>query len=66
MSNSQDTNSRLIIPEPYNSYNNFLENLYIMGNKANYDWLVESKAQLESGKIHPKITELSSKIAYCK
>ena len=22
-----------------------------MGNKANYDWLMESKAQLESGKM---------------
>jgi len=31
------------------SYNNLIENVYIMGNKANYDWLMESKAQLESG-----------------
>ena len=31
------------------SYNNLMENAYIMGNKANYDWLMESKAQLESG-----------------
>ena len=31
------------------SYNNLLENLHVMGNKANYDWLMESKAQLESG-----------------
>ncbi len=32
-------------------YNNLVENAYIMGNKANYDWLMESKAQLECGKI---------------
>lgn len=31
------------------SYNNLMENVYVMGNKANYDWLMESKAQLESG-----------------
>ena len=31
------------------SYNNLMENAYIMGNKANYDWLMESKAQLERG-----------------
>ena len=29
------------------AYNNLMENVYVMGNKANYDWLVESKAQLE-------------------
>jgi antitoxin YefM len=28
-----------------------MENAYVMGNKANYDWLMESKAQLENGKI---------------
>ena len=26
------------------SYNNLIENVYVMGNKANYDWLMESKA----------------------
>lgn len=31
------------------TYNNLMENAYIMGNKANYDWLMESKAQLERG-----------------
>lgn len=31
------------------SYNNLMENIYVMGNKFNYDWLMESKAQLESG-----------------
>ena len=33
------------------SYNNLMENVYVMGNKANYDWLMESKAQLEKGNI---------------
>ena len=33
------------------SYNNLMENVYVMGNKANYDWLMESKAQLEKGKV---------------
>lgn len=31
-------------------YNNLLENVYLLGNKANYDWLMESKQQLLSGK----------------
>ncbi len=33
------------------SYNNLMENIHVMGNKANYDWLMESKSQLEAGKI---------------
>lgn len=33
------------------SYNNLMENVYVMGNKANYDWLMESKAQLERGSV---------------
>ena len=32
------------------TYNNLVENIHVMGNKANYDWLMESKKQLESGK----------------
>ena len=32
------------------TYNNLLENIHVMGNKANYDWLMDSKKQLESGK----------------
>ena len=31
------------------SYNNMIENIYVMGNRNNYDWLMESKAQLENG-----------------
>ena len=33
------------------SYNNLMENVYVMGSKANYDWLMESKTQLEKGKV---------------
>lgn len=32
------------------SYNNLMENIHVLGNKNNYDWLMESKAQLEAGK----------------
>lgn len=32
------------------TYNNMLENMHVMGNKSNYDWLMESKEQLEKGK----------------
>ena len=33
------------------TYNNLMEKVYVMGNKANYDWLMESKAQLERGQF---------------
>ena len=33
------------------SYNNLMENVYVMGSKANYDQLMESKTQLEKGKV---------------
>jgi len=36
------------------SYNNMMENLYVIGNKANYDWLMDSKKQLENGDISTK------------
>ena len=38
------------------SYNNMIENIYVMGNRSNYDWLMESKEQLEKGKV--SISEL--------
>lgn len=31
------------------SYNNLMENIYVMGNKENYDWLMKGKAQLQNG-----------------
>ena len=42
-------NNRNVVMMSEESYNNLLENLHVMGNKANYDWLMESKAQLEKG-----------------
>ena len=35
-------------------YNNLLENAYIMGSLTNYEWLMESKAQLENGNVSVK------------
>ena len=32
-------------------YRNLMENIHVMGNKANYDWLMQSKEQLEKGKL---------------
>ena len=31
------------------SYNNLMENIYVMGHKENYDWLMKGKTQLENG-----------------
>ena len=43
------------------TYNNLIENSYLTQNKRNYDWLMESKSQLESGKtISKDIIEDSS------
>lgn len=36
------------------TYNNLIENSYLTQNKRNYDWLMESKRQLESGKTISK------------
>ena len=30
-------------------YNNLLENIYVMGNKANYEWLMKGKSQIDAG-----------------
>ena len=44
-------NNKNVVMISEEAYNNLMENAYIMGNKANYDWLMESKAQLEYGKV---------------
>ena len=36
------------------AYNNLMENVYVLGNKANYDWLMESKSQLEKENVSVK------------
>ena len=35
-------------------FNNLIENAYIRADSANYSWLIESKKQLEEGKIQEK------------
>ncbi|HJA53410.1 MAG TPA: type II toxin-antitoxin system Phd/YefM family antitoxin [Candidatus Massiliomicrobiota merdigallinarum] len=42
-------NGKNIIMMSEDTYNNLIENSYLTSNKANYDWLMESKKQLESG-----------------
>ena len=42
-------NNRNIVMISEESYNNQMENIYVMENKTNYDWLMESKKQLENG-----------------
>ena len=31
------------------TYNNMIENMYLMENQTNYEWLMESRNQLEDG-----------------
>lgn len=33
------------------SFNNLLENAYLTSSEANFDWLMESKKQYQSGKV---------------
>ena len=33
------------------AYNNLLENAYLTSSKANFDWIMESKKQLESKNV---------------
>lgn len=42
-------NNRNIVMMSEECYNNLMENAYLMGTKANFDWLMESKAQLDKG-----------------
>lgn len=42
-------NNKNIVMISEESYNNMLENMHVLGNKANYDWLMTSKSQLETG-----------------
>lgn len=47
-------NGNNIVIMSEDTYNNLIENNYLTQNKANYDWLMESKMQLESGKVIEK------------
>lgn len=50
-------NNKNVVMISEETYNNMMENIYEMGNKENYDWLMELKKQLESGmvSIHNKL-----------
>lgn len=45
------SNSRNVVVLSESVYDNILENMFILGNKANYDWLMESKKQYESAQL---------------
>lgn len=47
-------NNKNVVILSEESYNNLIENIHLMGNKENYDWLMESKAQLENGEFFTK------------
>ena len=42
-------NNKNVVMMSEEAYNNLMENIHVMGNKANYDWLMESKEQLKNG-----------------
>lgn len=42
-------NNKNVVMISEESYNNLMENIYVMGNKENYDWLMKGKSQLENG-----------------
>lgn len=44
-------NNKNVVMLSEEAYNNLMENVYLMGNKANYDWLMQSKEQLEKGQF---------------
>lgn len=54
-------NNKNVVMISEETYNNLMENIYVMGNKENYDWLMESKAQLEKGmaSVH-NLTEVNA------
>ncbi len=44
-------NAKNIVMISEETYNNMLENMHLLGNQANYNWLMESKRQLEEGNV---------------
>lgn len=49
--------NRNVVMLSQESYDNLMGNIYIIGSKNNYDWLMESKMQLKRGKciLHDSI-----------
>ena len=43
---TQENNKNVVLLSE-DVYQNMLENIHILGSKENYDWLMESKEQLE-------------------
>ena len=53
-------NNKNVVIISQEAYNNLLENAYLMADTANYDWLMESKKQLEQGNVSSHdLTEVS-------
>ncbi len=52
-------NNKNIVMLSEETYNNMMENIYVIGDKNNYNWLMESKEQLEMGisAIHELVEE---------
>ena len=44
--------NRNVVMVSEDTWNNLMENLHLMGNEANFQWLMESRRQLESGAFH--------------
>ncbi len=45
----KDNRNVVVLSE--STYNNIMENLHIMGDKENYDWIMESIKQIEDGHV---------------
>ncbi len=50
-------NGNNIVIMSEDSYNNLIENNHLLANKSNYDWLMQSKKQLENGKTIVKAND---------
>ena len=44
-------NNKNIVMISEETYNNMLENIYVLSDEANYKWLMESKRQLMEGQM---------------
>lgn len=44
-------NNKNVVMISEETYNNLMENVYLTADKANYDWLMQSKAQIENGQF---------------
>ena len=52
-------NDENIVMMSLDEYNNLVENYHLRKSAANYKWLLESKEQLENGKIIQMVAENS-------